>query len=67
MFRRTYRARFRTAAIDRRGEVISLLFATGDGDDVRIELATSAAAELRERLVALDRPAQRKPASRKEI
>ncbi|MDF2493282.1 MAG: hypothetical protein K0S66_216 [Sphingomonas sp.] len=56
MFRRTHRCRFRGVTADARGDVVSLSFVTGDGDDVRIMLATSAAIELRESLAGLAQP-----------
>ncbi len=58
MFRRTHRCRFRGATADARGDVVSLSFATGDGDDVRIMLGISAAIELRESLAGLAQPSR---------
>jgi hypothetical protein len=68
MYLRSYRVRFRrTALADRRGELVSISLATGDGDDLRLEMAASAAREMCVAITdVLDRGAHgsRRPRSR---
>ena len=65
MHMRSFRVRFRrTALADRRGELVTISLATGDGDELRIEMAASAAREMCAAVIeVLDRatPATRRP------
>ncbi len=67
MYLRSLRVRFRrTALADRRGELVSISLATGDGDDLRLEMAASAAREMCAAVAdVLDRaaPSPRRPRS----